>query len=70
MSAANPAEVRRALLAQAARARAADAACRAGAADPFSPGCDTALIALRNELDRIGRLTPEQLLSGAARAAA
>lgn len=72
MSAANPAEAQRALLAQAARARAraADAVCRAGAADPFSPGCDTALIVLRNELDRISRLTPQQLLSNAMRAAA
>lgn len=59
------AEAERVLLAQAARERAAEASCRAGAADPFSPGCDTATNVLRYELHRIANLTPDQLLRGA-----
>lgn len=68
MSTFNP-DAERALLAQAARERAAEAICRAGASDPFAPGCDTALLVLRAELQRIAALTPEQLLHGTARPA-
>jgi hypothetical protein len=49
--------------------RAAERVHGAGSASPFSPDCDTALNVLRYELQRIERLTPEQLLHGAQRAA-
>ncbi|MDZ5459264.1 hypothetical protein [Azohydromonas lata] len=68
MSTVSPAEAQRALLAQVARERAAERVHGAGDANPFSPGCDTALNVLRYELQRIERLTPEQLLHGAQRA--
>lgn len=69
MSTTNPAEAARALLAKQARERAAERVCAAGAADPFSPACDTAVNVLLYELQRIGRLTSDQLLHGTQRAA-
>jgi hypothetical protein len=62
-------ESERALLAQAARERAAERVHSAGTASPFAPACDTALNVLRYELQRIERMTTDQLQHGAQRAA-
>lgn len=61
MSSTPSAEAQRAALVHAARAHATDAVCRAGATDPFSPACDAAVLVLRYELQRIERMSCEQL---------
>lgn len=69
MSTTTPAEAERALLAHVARERAAERVHSAGTANPFAPACDTAINVMRYELQRIERMTTDQLLHGAQRAA-
>ena len=71
MPASNPTagERKRALKAQAARGCAANAVCRAGATDPFSPACYAAVNWLRYKLQPIERLAPKELMRDAQRAA-